>query len=235
MYVVTPITVLLPAMASNNKRLASDVAAAAKRRRGKRNIPTVDEETELPPDASSSTYGDICTYCASNPAFDRQRVLRRHLFFLNTNMTKYVSVDLYSARDYLYPVEFGAKRSCGSMAIILTDEQVCTLPQCLLAFADPMCKDGKEVVPPTIWCESGNFRLGMHKRRHGLTRLYVGSEYMCLMSLDLQYLARMREYVVALPDLLPYVTVCLTSVVYVEPMSNASTHVNYPHLYEELV
>jgi len=36
-------------------------------------------------------------------------------------------------------------------------------------------------------------------------------------------------------DLLSYVTMCLTLVVYVEPMSNASTHINYPHLYEELV
>jgi len=44
----------------------------------------------------------------------------------------------------------------------------------------------------------------------------------------------MRDYVVALPDL-RYVTMSLTSVEYVEPMPNASVHINYPYLNEELV
>jgi len=108
-------------MASISKRSASDVAAAAKRRRGKRNLPTEEEEeTQLPPDAS--TYSDICTYWAANPAFDLQRLLLRRLFFLNTNNTKHVSVGFYPVRDYLPLVEFGVIRSCGSKAIILTDE-----------------------------------------------------------------------------------------------------------------
>jgi len=46
---------------------------------------------------------------------------------------------------------------------------------------------------------------------------------------------QMRYYVLALPDLLLYVAMSLTSVVYVEPMPNASAHINYPNLYEELV
>jgi len=46
---------------------------------------------------------------------------------------------------------------------------------------------------------------------------------------------QLRDYVLALPDLLSYVTMSLTSVVYVEPMPNASAYKNYPHLYEELV
>ena len=94
---------------------------------------------------------------------------------------------------------------------------------------------------PVIKCEIGNFRLGMPIRRRGLTRLYVDSEYICLTSLDQHYLARMfnivhqqmRDYVLALPELLSYVTLSLTSVVYVEPLPNASSHTNYPHLYEE--
>jgi len=45
----------------------------------------------------------------------------------------------------------------------------------------------------------------------------------------------MRDYLVALPELLSYVTMSLTLVVYVEPLPNASAHINYPHLYEELV
>ena len=108
---------------------------------GKRNLTTL-EEQQLTPDASSSTYSDICTYWATNPAFDPQTVLLRRLFFLSANKTKYVSVGFYPARDYLPLVEFGVIRSCGSRAIILTVEQVYTLAQCLLAFADAMCKEG---------------------------------------------------------------------------------------------
>lgn len=120
----------------------------------------------MPPGASFSTYTDICTYWAANPAFDYQRVLLRRLFFLNANKTKYVSDNFYPARDYLPMVEFGLIRSCGSKAIILTDEQVYTLAQCLPMIADAMCKEGKEVTP-VIKCESGDFRLGRPKRRAG--------------------------------------------------------------------
>ena len=167
----------------------------------------------------------------------------RRLFFLNASKTKHVSVGFYPARDYLTLVEFGVKRSCGSKAIILTDEQFYTLTRCLPAFADAMCKEGNEVETPVIKCESDNFRLVMPKRRRGLTKLYVSSEYMCLTSLDLHYLARMfnivhqkmRDYLLSLPDILSYITMSLTSVVYVEPMPNARQHINYLHLYEELV
>jgi len=84
-----------------------------------------EEETQLPPNAS--TYSDIYTYWVDNPAFNPQRVLLRRLFFLNTNKTEHVSVGFYPARDYLPLVEFGVIQSCGSKAIILTDEQVYTL------------------------------------------------------------------------------------------------------------
>jgi len=43
------------------------------------------------------------------------------------------------------------------------------------------------------------------------------------------------DYILVVPDLLPYVTMSLTSVVYVESMPNASTHIDCPHMYEELV
>ena len=245
-HVALPITLLLAAMASptTSKRSTTDVAAAAaaaKQRRGKRNLPT--EERQLPPDASlSSAYSDICTYWAANPAFDPQRVLLRRLFFHKCKQDQIRVCRILPARDYLPLVEFGVIRICGSKVIILTDEQVYTLAQCLPTIADAMCKEGKEVTS-VIKCESGNFRVGVPKRRRGLTRLYVGSEYICLTSLDMHYLARMfnivrqqlRDYVLALPDSLSYVTMSLTWVVYVEQMPNASTHINCPHMYEELV
>jgi len=72
-------------------------------------------------------------------------VLLSRLFFINANKTKYVSVGFYPARDYLPMVEFGVIRSCGSEAIILTDEQVYTLAQCLPAVADAIVQGGEGV------------------------------------------------------------------------------------------
>jgi len=137
-------------------------------------------------------------------------VLLRRLFFLNANKNKYVSVGFYPSRSYLPLVEFGVIRSCRSKAINLTDEQVYTTAQCLPAVADAMCKEGKDVETPIMKCERGNVRLGTPKRRRGLTRLYVGSEYICLTSLDLHYIAgifnivhqQMRDYVLTLSQLL---------------------------------
>ena len=46
---------------------------------------------------------------------------------------------------------------------------------------------------------------------------------------------KLRDNIIALPDVLSYVTSSLTSTTYVEPHANASTNIDYPHLYEELV
>jgi len=148
-----------------------------------------------------------------------------------------VSVCFYPARDYLTLVEFDVIRSCESKSTILTDEQVYTLAQCLQKFADVVWKEWEL---PVIKSGSGKFRLGMPTSCRGLIRLYLGSEYICLTPLYLEYLAgifnivlqHLRDYVFTLPFLLSYVTMSLTSVVYVEPMPK---HINYPHLYEELV
>jgi hypothetical protein len=172
-HVALPIILLPAAMASTTSKWSTtDVAAAAaaakRRRRRKRKLPTVREEQQLPDASSRSAYSDICTYGAVNSAFGAQRVPLRRLFFINANKTKYVSVGFYPARDYLPLVEFGV--SCGSKSIILKDEQVYTLAQCLPTIADAVCKEGEEGTP-VIKCESGNFRLRMPRSRRGLTRL----------------------------------------------------------------
>jgi hypothetical protein len=46
---------------------------------------------------------------------------------------------------------------------------------------------------------------------------------------------QLRDYTVAMPDVLSYVTTAVTSVTCVEPAPNASKLVHYPHLYEELI
>jgi len=182
---------------------------------------------------------DIYTYRPVNPAFDPKRVLLRRMIFVNEDKTKYVSVGFYPARDYQPLVEFGAIRRGRSKSLILADEQVAALANCLPAIRDSMCVRGDRVV---IKCESGNFRLNTPKR-YGSARLFVGTEYISLTQPDMDYLLRifpilqqqLRDYINALLDVLSYVKSSLASTSFVEPQANDSTNIDYPHLYEELV
>ena len=182
---------------------------------------------------------DICTYWPANPPFDPKRVLPRRMFFINEDKTKYVSVGFYPARDYQSLVEFGAIRRGGSKSLILTDEQVATLADCLPALRDSMCVGGDRVINK---CESGNFRLHT-PRRYGSARLFVGTEYISLTQPNMDYMVRvfhilqqqLRDYISAFPDLLSSVTSSRASTSFVEPAPNASKIIDYTHLYEELV
>ena len=46
---------------------------------------------------------------------------------------------------------------------------------------------------------------------------------------------QLRDYVVALQAMLPYVTATLTSVTYVDPPPDADKNINFPPMYEELI
>ena len=73
--------------------------------------------------------------------------------------------------------------------------------------------------------------------------LYVESQFISLTLQDKDYLSRMfnivkqqlRDYIVVLQDVLPFVTNTLISVTNVEPSPDASKNVDFPHLYEELI
>ena len=46
---------------------------------------------------------------------------------------------------------------------------------------------------------------------------------------------QLRYYIVALQDVLPYVTATFTTVNYVDPAPEACKNINFPHLYVELI
>jgi hypothetical protein len=89
---------------------------------------------------------------------------------------------------------------------------------------------------------SGAFRLDVTRSRR-TARLYVDSQYISLTLQDIDYLSRifsvvqqhLLDYIVALQDVLPYVTATLTSKTYVDPAPDASKNISFPHLYEELI
>ena len=166
---------------------------------------------------------NFCTYWPNNPAFDPKRALLRRLFFINDERTKYVSVGFYPARDYLPLVEFGVVRRGGRPeTLVLSDEHVDAMVEDIPMLRDAMCSDEKSIVGRR--CESGAFRLDV-TRIHRTVRLYVDSQYISKTLQDIDYLLRifsvvqqqLRDYIVALQDVLSYVTLTLTSVTYVEP------------------
>jgi len=167
-------------------------------------------------------------------------VLLRRLFFINEVRTKYVC--RFLPQTLALPlVEFGVVR-IGSWpkTIILSDEQDYTMAVVLPKLRDAMCS-GVETVCGTE-CKSGGFRLTITRCRR-MAKLYLVSQYISLTVPDIDYLSRMfhvmqqqlRDYIVAMQDVLPYVSTALTSVTYVEPAPNTSININFPHLYEELI
>jgi len=84
----------------------------------------------------------------ASPAFDPQRVLLKHLFFISSDRTKYLSVGFYPARDYQPMVEFHAILRSGSKSIVLKDEHIDPLAECLPKFL--LKHIGPQILPPKV-------------------------------------------------------------------------------------
>ena len=90
-------------------------------------------------------------------------------------------------------------------------------------------------------CKNDDFRLNT-TGSYRVARLYLGSQYIELTLLDLQYLSRMfhvvqnqlRAYIHSLTDVLSYDTVALSSCDYVEPAPNTSKHILHSQVFDEL-
>jgi hypothetical protein len=175
---------------------------------------------------------------AQNPEFDPKRELLLRLFYINEDRTKYVSVGFYPPRVCLSLVEFWVVWRGGvPKTLILNDEQVDAMAEGI-----PMLRDAMSSGEPSVACrrcESGAFRLDVTCSR-STALVYVDLQYFSLTIQHIDYLSRMfsvvqqqfRDYIVALQDVLPYVTATLTSVTYVDPAPDASKYINFPHMYE---
>jgi len=64
------------------------------------------------------------------------------MFFINEDKIKYMSVGFYPARDNQPLLEFRANRRGGSKSLILTEEKVAALADCLTAIRDSMSVGG---------------------------------------------------------------------------------------------
>jgi len=81
---------------------------------------------------------DICSLPIEgiSPTFDPNRVLLCHVFFLNEDQTKYVSVALYPSQGYAAHVEYGAAKATPNR---LTEQQVTALAEDLHRLCDSLC------------------------------------------------------------------------------------------------
>jgi len=109
-------------------------------------------------------------------------------------------------------VEFGGVRRGGwSKAIILNDEDVYAFVEGLAKMRDAVCSG-----EPIDGFKSFAFRLNVTRSRR-IPRIYLDSQYISLTLPDIEYLARifnvvqqeLRDYIVAMPNLLSYVTTAL--------------------------
>jgi len=98
-----------------------------------------------------------------------QEIPAQAIFFVNVDMTKYVSVEFYPAHDYQTPVDFGAIRKSGSKCLILTDEQIDTLAGCLPAILDSKCVGGTQSSSSAGAAIFGYIRLGAMGRPDSLS------------------------------------------------------------------
>jgi hypothetical protein len=83
---------------------------------------------------------DECNRYAENvsPLFDPKMVLLRHIFFINEDYTKYVSVGFYPARGYQSLVEFRASRNRPNL---LTEQHVPTFAEHLPRLFEAVCRE----------------------------------------------------------------------------------------------
>jgi hypothetical protein len=169
---------------------------------------------------------------ALNPAFDPSRVLLRRLFFLNADKTKYVSIGFYPTRNYEPCVELGGAKQ---KPVILTQQYVTTLGNHLPDIVQSVC------VGEQFTYSYAPFRInstGSYK----VTRVTVDKAYMYLKQTELVTLfhmfyviqSQLSFYMLALPDVLTYVTKAMASTTYVTPDPGATDSILWYQLFDEL-
>jgi hypothetical protein len=177
---------------------------------------------------------DTCSFPVENisPEFDPNRVLLRRVFFISEDKSRYVSVGLYPTQNYQPFIEFGGNRN---KPIALTQEHVSTFASHLPRLCQEVCADNRYQI------KNGSFKVTTIVGSRA-AKLTLDNQHLTLRLQDLQYLlgmfhvvqSQLNTYLLALPDILSYITEAWHSSAYVEPTSSFTGVINFPQLYEEL-
>jgi hypothetical protein len=191
--------------------------------------------TRQPDTTAAAPTFEACTFVVENisPQFDPKRVLLRRTFFTNDEQSRYVSVGFYPTQNYQPLVELGGAKI---KPITLTEHQVNTLAIHLPRLCQELCTDG------SFHVKDGEFTLKTTATNR-VAKLTVAKQSINLKLEELIYLSNMfhvvqnqlTTFIIALSDVMYYVSIALSSTVYVEPTAaKHPTLINYALLYEEL-
>jgi hypothetical protein len=160
------------------------------------------------------------------------RVLLRHVFFLNDDKSRYVSVGFYPARYYQVLSEFGGPRIA---PITITEQHVNILAEHLPKLCEAMCR-GDATRAKTVYSDYSVLELAMFARMYQDTRFVI-------FKLDaLRYLMNMlhivqvlqTKYILAQDDVRAYAIGVLRSTEFVELQPTICGLIPYDQLFDEL-
>jgi hypothetical protein len=170
-----------------------------------------------------------------NPLVLPQRVLLRHVFFLNAEKSRYVSVGFYPARFSRVLTEFGGPRIS---PIILMEQILTTLMEHLPKLCEAMCRGERYA------CKDSVFWLVYSGGTTRVVRMYQDTRYIIFKFADLRYLIKMVNFVQVLQakcilvrdDFRPYPASALGSTEFIEPnpLAISTCVIPYDHLFDEL-
>jgi len=176
---------------------------------------------------------DMCTYWPANPTFDPKRVLLRRMFFINEEKkSTCLSASILHAiiNPWWNSAPFGGEGPSPSFSPTKKSLRwwtVCPLyvTPCVSAWT---VSSSARVATFVCTPPRGTGRPGCLWARNTQPDM----DYLLRVFPILQQVARLYY---DLARLLSHVTLSLASTSFVEPQDNASTNIDYPHLYEELV
>jgi hypothetical protein len=180
---------------------------------------------------------DTCSFTEGiNPLFDPNSVLLRRVFFLDPEKTNYISVGYYPSRNYQPLVEIGSPKT---NPLTVTNLHVSTLAEHLPAQCDALCQDECYRVLDGDFKKNtaGSYKtaiisLGQKKAKKSIFFKVQELRYLSYILYTVQnQLIRNTE---ALPDVMNYVLMAISSTTFVERPAGASKNILYYQLFEEI-
>jgi hypothetical protein len=195
--------------------------------------PLEGEQGENEPPRVTAPHIDTCDYAeAISPAFDPNRALLRRVFFIGSDITKYVSIGFYPTKNYQPMVELGARDKA---PLLLDDRHVRLMAEHLTAQCDALCNNEYYIARDGDFkmYTAGRYRVAIVslKKRHIFFKLH---ELMYLSYIFFMVRNQLTRYTKALPDVLNYIASASYSTTYVEPSPAADKDILYYQLFEGL-
>jgi hypothetical protein len=160
------------------------------------------------------------------------QVLLRHVFFLNSEKSKYVSVGYYPTRFYRVLIEFGGAH----LSPIIDEQHLSTLSEHLSKLCESMCRGERYA------CKDGVFGLSYGGGNLDVARMYLDKRYIVFKLANLCYLKNMlylvqtllNKYTQTHDAVLSYVASARGRTEFIQPHPSSTADIPYDRLFEEV-